>query len=92
MKVPTRFWVAADLLAQAEHDVLAAAVLITPSAEMITKVQVEVEKQLQDRNRRENHKKPRWKIAAVPSSSKDLEEGRRAGQPVCPRTSLPFGA
>ena len=46
-------WVAADLLAQAEHDMLAAAVLITPSAEMIEKVQVEIEKQLQERSRRE---------------------------------------
>ena len=44
-------WVAADLLAQAEHDVLAAAILITPSAELIEKVQVEVGRQLEERGR-----------------------------------------
>ena len=44
-------WVAADLLAQAEHDVLAAAILITPSAELIEKVQVEVARQTEERGR-----------------------------------------
>jgi len=46
-------WVAADLLAQAEHDVLAAAILLSPSAELIEKVQVEVGKQLEQRSRAE---------------------------------------
>lgn len=44
-------WVAADLLAQAEHDLLAAAILITPSQSLIEKVQVEVAKQLEQRSR-----------------------------------------
>ncbi|RPI94242.1 MAG: histidinol dehydrogenase, partial [Chloroflexi bacterium] len=35
-------WVAADLLAQAEHDVLAAAILLSPCHELIEKVQVEI--------------------------------------------------
>lgn len=46
-------WVAADLLAQAEHDVLAAAVLLTPSQALIEKVQVEVARQLEERSRAE---------------------------------------
>jgi histidinol dehydrogenase len=35
-------WVAADLLAQAEHDVLATAILLTPSRELAEAVQAEV--------------------------------------------------
>ncbi|ABB57549.1 histidinol dehydrogenase [Synechococcus elongatus] len=45
-------WVAADLLAQAEHDPLAAAILITPDLELATQVGFEVERQLQDHPRR----------------------------------------
>ena len=39
-------WVALDLLAQAEHDPLAAAILITPSRSLAEKVAAEVEKLL----------------------------------------------
>ena len=39
-------WVAADLLSQAEHDVLASAVLITDSRPLALAVQAEVERQL----------------------------------------------
>jgi histidinol dehydrogenase len=39
-------WVAADLLAQAEHDVLATAILLTPSRELARAVQTEVERQM----------------------------------------------
>jgi histidinol dehydrogenase len=46
-------WVAADLLAQAEHDVLAAAILLTPSREMVEKVQVEIGRQVEERGRAE---------------------------------------
>ncbi len=46
-------WVAADLLAQAEHDLLASAILLTPSQSLIEKVQVEVAHQLEQRNRAE---------------------------------------
>jgi len=40
-------WVAADLLAQAEHDVLATAILLTPSRALARAVQAEVETQAQ---------------------------------------------
>ncbi len=46
-------WVAADLLAQSEHDLLASAILLTPSQSLIEKVQVEVARQLQQRGRAE---------------------------------------
>ncbi len=39
-------WVAADLIAQAEHDVLATAILLTPSADLALRVQAEVANQL----------------------------------------------
>ena len=38
--------VAADLISQAEHDVIAAAILITDSAELIDRVRVEIEKRV----------------------------------------------
>ena len=46
-------WVAADLLAQAEHDLLASAILLTPSQSLIDKVQSEVAKQIEERGRAE---------------------------------------
>jgi histidinol dehydrogenase len=39
-------WVAADLLAQAEHDALASAICVTPSAEVAEAVRAEVNRQL----------------------------------------------
>ena len=44
-------WVAADLLAQAEHDVLATAILLTPSRRLAEAVQAEVEKQVANLSR-----------------------------------------
>jgi histidinol dehydrogenase len=44
-------WVAADLLAQAEHDLLASAILLTPSQTLIEKVQIEIGQQLEQRER-----------------------------------------
>jgi len=44
-------WVASDLLAQAEHDPLATAILLTPSGELAVTVQREVRRQLDDRQR-----------------------------------------
>ena len=44
-------WVAADLLAQAEHDVLASAILITPSIRFAEAVQVEVARQIETLSR-----------------------------------------
>jgi histidinol dehydrogenase len=46
-------WVAADLLAQAEHDVLATAILLTPSRELAETVQVEIARQLETLSRAE---------------------------------------
>lgn len=44
-------WVAADMLAQAEHDVLATAILLTPSRELGTAVQQEIARQLENLSR-----------------------------------------
>jgi histidinol dehydrogenase len=44
-------WVAADLLAQAEHDVLASAILLTPSIPLAQAVQVEVARQMESLSR-----------------------------------------
>jgi histidinol dehydrogenase len=46
-------WVAADLLAQSEHDPLAAGILLSPSKRLIEAVQREVERQVIGRGRRE---------------------------------------
>lgn len=46
-------WVAADLLAQAEHDVLASAILLTPSRTLAEAVQNEVNQQASQRSRNE---------------------------------------
>jgi histidinol-phosphate aminotransferase len=46
-------WVAADMLAQAEHDVLASAILLTPSRKLAEAVQVEVARQMEDLSRAE---------------------------------------
>ena len=46
-------WVAADLLAQAEHDFLASAILLTPSQVLIEKVQVEAARQIEECGRSE---------------------------------------
>lgn len=46
-------WVAADLLAQAEHDLLATAILFTPSRPLAEAVQAEVARQLEELPRAE---------------------------------------
>lgn len=46
-------WVAADLLAQAEHDLLASAILLTPSPALIQNVQIEIARQIEERGRAE---------------------------------------
>ena len=46
-------WVAADLLAQAEHDVLASAILITPDRFLAEAVQTEVARQMESLSRNE---------------------------------------
>lgn len=44
-------WVASDLLAQAEHDVLASAILLTPDKNLAEAVQLEVAHQMEDLSR-----------------------------------------
>lgn len=44
-------WIASDLLAQAEHDTLASAILLTPYRELAECVQVEVARQMEDLSR-----------------------------------------
>jgi histidinol dehydrogenase len=46
-------WVAADLLAQAEHDVLASAVLLTPSRRLAEAVQTEIASRIEQLSRAE---------------------------------------
>jgi histidinol dehydrogenase len=46
-------WVAADLLAQAEHDYLASAILLTPSRPLAEAVQIEVARQVETLSRGE---------------------------------------
>jgi histidinol dehydrogenase len=46
-------WVAADLLAQAEHDVLASAILLTPDPRLAESVQAEVARQMETLSRAE---------------------------------------
>ena len=46
-------WVAADLLAQAEHDALASAILITPDRSLAEAVQTEVARQMENLSRSE---------------------------------------
>jgi histidinol dehydrogenase len=44
-------WVAADLLAQAEHDVLASAILLTPSHSLAEAVKIEIAKKIENLSR-----------------------------------------
>jgi len=46
-------WVAADLLAQAEHDVLASSILLTPSVALANEVKLQIAKQLESLSRAE---------------------------------------
>ncbi len=46
-------WVAADMLAQAEHDVLATAILFTPALDLATAVQREIARQMEELSRSE---------------------------------------
>ena len=46
-------WVAADLLSQAEHDELAAAILVTPSEKLAEEVKKEIDRQISELPRRD---------------------------------------
>ncbi len=76
-------WLAADLLAQAEHDILAQAILVTTEAALIEQVQVELDLQLKEL--------PRKDIAAAALESsgklilvKDLTEALTIANLIAP--------
>lgn len=76
-------WLAADLLAQAEHDILAQAILVTTEAALIEEVQVELDLQLKEL--------PRKDIAAAALESsgklilvKDLTEALTIANQIAP--------
>lgn len=46
-------YLAADMMSQAEHDVLARSILVTDSADLINKVEMEVERQIKSLSRRD---------------------------------------
>ncbi|MFS0836426.1 histidinol dehydrogenase [Paenibacillus sp. 1P03SA] len=76
-------YIAADLLAQAEHDELSPAILVTPSRALAERVREEVERQLQVL--------PRKAIAEVSTANKgaivlvgDLDEGIRVVNAIAP--------
>ncbi|WP_430608115.1 histidinol dehydrogenase [Enterococcus sp. DIV2379] len=76
-------WLAADLLAQAEHDILAQAILVTTEAALIEEVQAELELQLKQL--------PRKDIAAAALESsgklilvKDLTEALTIANQIAP--------
>ena len=73
-------WVAADMLSQAEHDVLASAVLVTDSRELAEQVQQELEVQLASLPRREIARKSiddNGKIIVTDSLDKAAEAANR---------------
>ena len=73
-------WVAADLLSQAEHDVLASAVLVTDSADLAEAVQAELEVQLEALPRRDIARQSidsNGKIIVTDSLDKAVEAANR---------------
>lgn len=76
-------WLAADLLAQAEHDILAQAILVTTEAALIEQVQVELDLQLKELPRKD------IAAAALESSGKlilvnDLSEALTIANQIAP--------
>jgi len=76
-------WLAADLLAQAEHDILAQAILVTTEAALIEQVQVELDLQLEQLPRKD------IAAAALESSGKlilvnDLTEALTIANQIAP--------
>ena len=73
-------WVAADLLSQAEHDVLSSAVLVTDSRELAVSVQAEVEAQLESLPRKDIARRSiadNGKIIVTDSLDKAVEAANR---------------
>lgn len=76
-------FVAADLLSQAEHDNLAASILICTSDEVIEKVQVEIEKQLEVLKRKDIAKKSLNRYGVI-IKTKDLDEAFYISNEIAP--------
>ena len=79
-------WIAADLLAQAEHDEMAGVWLITWSRELAAAVFDEVQAQLDVLDRSDDRPRGHRKSTASHSSSPDRTRRDRTGQSHCART------
>ncbi|MEX0806857.1 MAG: histidinol dehydrogenase [Candidatus Binatia bacterium] len=76
-------YVAADMLSQAEHDELAAALCITPSLKMASKIQQALEAQLRETKRQTISIKSLKKYGAI-IVTRDLEEAVRIANAIAP--------
>jgi histidinol dehydrogenase len=76
-------WVAADLLAQAEHDTAAQAILLTPNGNLAEAVIREVERQLEDLPRADIAGTS-WRRHGAVIVCRDLEEAARLSDEVAP--------
>ncbi len=76
-------FVAADLLSQAEHDALAAVVLVTPSQSLAKAVDLELEKQSQALDRREIAQSSLLRYGTIVVTS-DLQEAAEVANAVAP--------
>ncbi len=81
-------WVAADLLAQAEHDVLAVPVLVAVGLEVAQRVAAEVDRQLAELPRRQIAEAA-MRAQGVAFVVDSAEQAIAAGQPHRPRTRRP---
>lgn len=75
--------VAADMLSQAEHDELAAALCVTPSSNLAKKVQAALEAQLRDTKRQTITIKALQKYGAI-IVSRDLQEAVQIANAIAP--------
>jgi len=76
-------FIAADLLAQAEHDPMARSLLLTPSASLIDRVESEVERQMKALSRQEIAKKSLEANGAL-ILTKDLDEAMAVANGLAP--------
>ncbi len=76
-------WVAADMLAQAEHDPLARAVLLTPSADLIDSVEEEIEAQF-DKSPRADVMRASLRDYGAVVQVKDLDEAMELANLMAP--------
>lgn len=76
-------WIAADLLSQAEHDVLARSILLSPSATLLEKVEAEVEAMLKQLSRSEIARKS-WEKNGLLVQVSDLTEAAQVSDAIAP--------